>query len=70
MEWRNGGIASDAATQARIAAREVVSLESSGSFGYVGGVKSDNWETPGRRNAKQLRRQTITLADVGTQNRK
>ncbi len=36
-----------AATQARIAAREVVSLESGDSFGYDCGVKSDNWEIPG-----------------------
>ena len=39
QDWHDG-----AATQARIAAREAVSLESSGSFGYDCGVKSDTWE--------------------------
>ena len=42
QDWHNGP-----ATQARIAAREVVSLESGGAFGYDCGVKSDNWEAPG-----------------------
>ena len=32
--------------EARIAAREIVSLESSGSFGYDRGLESDNWEIP------------------------
>ncbi len=40
--WHDG-----AATQARIVAREVVSLESGGSLGYDLGLKSDNWEMPG-----------------------
>ena len=34
------------ATQERIAARKVLLLESSGSFGYDRGLKSDNWEIP------------------------
>ncbi len=38
------------ATQGRIAAREVVWLESSGSFGYDCGVKSDNWDIPVKRH--------------------
>ena len=33
-----------AATQERIAARKGLLLESSGSFGYNRGLKSDNWE--------------------------
>ena len=37
------------ATRARIAAREVVSFESSGSIGYDCGVKSDDWEMPTER---------------------
>ncbi|MHC4696374.1 MAG: hypothetical protein ACYTFA_06505 [Planctomycetota bacterium] len=39
QDWHDG-----AATQARIAAREVVSLESSGPFGYHCGLKSDSRE--------------------------
>ena len=41
-----GGIRGRSGTmeQARIAAREVVSLESSGSFGHNCDLKSDNWE--------------------------
>ena len=39
QDWHDG-----AATQARIAAGEVISLESGGSFGYDCGLKSDNWE--------------------------
>jgi hypothetical protein len=39
QDWHDG-----AATQTRIAAREVVSLESSGSFGYDRGLESDSWE--------------------------
>lgn len=34
----------EAGAQARITARDGVLLESSGSFGYECGVKSDNWE--------------------------
>ena len=39
QDWHDG-----AAAQARIAAREIVSFESSGSFGYHCGLTSDNWE--------------------------
>ncbi len=35
-----------AATQERIAASKGLLLESSGSFGYDRGLKSDNWEIP------------------------
>ena len=50
LEASGAGLASrrtgKAATQARIAASEVVSLETSGSFGYDCGLRSDNCEIP------------------------
>ena len=42
------------ATHARIAAREVVSLESGRSFGYDCGLKSDNWEMSVARRLKMI----------------
>ncbi len=41
-----------ATTQARIEAREVVSLESSGSFGYDCGLRLVKWEIPDKGRSR------------------
>ena len=43
-----------AAGQARITAQRPLSLDSSGSFGYDGGLRSDKWKIPDRPPAREV----------------